>query len=392
MIRYGHSAVPLRYAIIFVILFWVSCGPAFAQTSDKTLGVKTVVIDPGHGGKDPGALGQTSQTNEKNIVLSVAKQFGDMIKAAYPDVKVVYTRDSDVFIGLHERAMTARKNNADLFISLHCNSSKNKSACGSSVHILGKKSKNANNKTDYFERNMSVAQRENGVIVFEDGYEAKYKNFDPNSPESIISGTLQWTAFYESSLLFASEVVDKLMRKPLTKRTLVIDQDVFQVLVEANMPAVLIELAFISNPSEYNYMASKAGQKEMAGRLLEAFKVYKACSDASVSSGDSMQTFRAAVSEPERQAETVSVQQDAPAAEEYYGIQIMGLGRLLKKGDPALKGLEAAAIKVPDNNIYKYVTGMYGTKQQADAALKQVRAKFPEAFVVKVEDGRVCRP
>lgn len=389
MMQHGHTAGAVRYAMIFLTLLFVPCGTVLAQPSGKALGVRTVVIDPGHGGKDPGALGQTSWTNEKHIVLSVAKQFGDMIKAAYPDVKVVYTRDSDVFIGLHERAMTARRNNADLFISLHCNSSKNKSACGSSVHILGKKSKNANNKTDYFERNMSVAQRENGVIVLEDGYEAKYKNFDPNSPESFISGTLQWTAFYESSLLFASEVVDKLMRKPLTRRTLVIDQDVFQVLVEANMPAVLIELAFISNPSEYNYMASKAGQKEMAGRLLEAFKVYKTFSDASVSSGDAAQAFRAAVSEPEEQTETVA---EDSAGEEYYGIQIMGLGRLLKKGDPALKGLEAAAIKVPDNNIYKYVTGKYGTRQQADAALKQVRAKFPEAFVVKVEDGRVCRP
>lgn len=389
MIQYRHTTRPLCFAAMFLSLFFVAHTALPAQTAGQALGLRTVVIDPGHGGKDPGALGQTSKTNEKHIVLSVAKQFGDMIKAAYPDVKVVYTRDSDVFIGLHERAMTARKNNADLFISLHCNSSKNKSACGSSVHILGKKSKNANNKTDYFERNMSVAQRENGVIVFEDGYETKYRNFDPNSPESVISGTLQWTAFYESSLLFASEVVDKLMHKPLTKRTLVIDQDVFQVLVEANMPAVLIELAFISNPAEYKYMASESGQKEMASRLLNAFKVYKTHCDASVGSGYGMQANQSAVPDVLcRQADEAG----SDDAGEYFGIQIMGLGRLLKKGDPALKGIEAAPIRSPGSNIYKYVTGRYGTRQQADAALKQVRAKFPEAFVVKVEGEMVFRP
>ncbi len=383
MMQYGHTTRPLCLALMLLALIFMPRTALSAQP----LGLRTVVIDPGHGGKDPGALGQTSATNEKHIVLSVAKQLGAMIKSAYPDVKVVYTRDSDTFIGLHERAVTARKNDADLFISLHCNSSSNKSACGSSVHILGKKSKNSNNKTDYFERNMSVAQRENGVIVLEEGYEAKYKNFDPNSPESYISHTLQWTAFYESSLLFATEVVDKLMRKPLTQRTLVIDQDVFQVLVEANMPAVLIELAFISNPSEYKYMASAAGQKEMASRLLEAFKVYKTYCDASVSTGDGTQTFRNAVSDalglPEPGNED---------AAEYYGIQIMGLGRLLKKGDPALKGIEAAAIGSSGCNIYKYVTGNYSTRQQAEAALKQVRNKFPEAFVVKVKGNAVCRP
>ena len=137
-----------------------------------------------------------------------------MIKEAYPDVKVVYTRSSDVFIGLHERAMTAKRNKADLFISVHCNSSSNKSACGTSVHILGKNSKNGKTRLTISRKTMSVAQRENGVIVLEDGYEAKYADFDVNSPESYISHMLQWTAYYESSLLFASEVVDNSYRSP----------------------------------------------------------------------------------------------------------------------------------------------------------------------------------
>lgn len=383
MMQYEHTMRPFCLAIVLLTLFFVQARNLFAQTSGQDLRLRTVVIDPGHGGKDPGALGRTSDTNEKHIVMSVAKQLGSMIKAECPDVKVVYTReDNDTFIGLHERAMIARKNNAGLFISLHCNSSSNKTACGSSVHILGKKSKNSSNKTDYFEKN-SVAQRENGVIVLEDDYQTKYK-VDPNSPEAYIIHSLQWMAFYESSLNFATEVVDKLMYKPLIKRTLPIEQDVFQVLVEANMPAVLIELAFISNQSEYKYLASEAGQKEIASRLLKAFKKYKANCDASVSSGGSApQSFQDAVQE------TSCVSEESA---EYFGIQIMGLGRLLKKGDPALKGLDAAAIKPPGSNIYKYVTGNYATRQQAGAALGKVRAKFPEAFVVKVNGNTVSRP
>ena len=196
--------------------------------ADNTHGLKTVVIDPGHGGKDPGALG-SDKVHEKHIVLAVSKLLGEKIKADYPDVKVIYTRSEDKFIGLHERAMVARRNNADLFISIHCNGSSSPDAKGTSVHILGQSSDNKKNKTDYFERNMSVAQRENAVIVLEDGYETKYQSFDSSSPESFISHQLQWMAYYESSLLFASEVVSNLIQEPLVPRRMVIDQDIFQV-------------------------------------------------------------------------------------------------------------------------------------------------------------------
>ena len=268
---------PKIHIIALIAAVGMLCFPSYsiAQTQKKGLGLSTVVIDPGHGGKDPGALGQSSISNEKHIVLAVSKLLGEKINAAYPDVKVVYTRSSDKFIGLHDRAMVARNNNADLFISIHCNSSSNKSAKGSSVHILGQRSERASNTTDYFERNMSVAQRENEVIVMEEGYETRYTHFDPSTPEAYIGYTLQWKAHYESSLLFAAEVVDKLMIQPLTPRKIAIDQDIFQVLVEANMPAVLLELAFISNPTEYKYLASRDGQEATAEKFFQSFKSYK---------------------------------------------------------------------------------------------------------------------
>ena len=367
-----------------------------AQNAASQLGLKTVVIDPGHGGKDPGAPGKTSATAEKHIVLKISKLFGEKIKKAYPDVKVIYTRDSDKFIGLHERAMVARRNNADLFVSIHCNSIASKSAYGTSVHILGQRSDNSKNKTDYFERNMSVAQQENSVIVLEEDYKTKYMDFDPNSPESYISHQLQWMAYYESSLLFVSEVVDHLVKAPLRPRRAVIDQDIFQVLVETNMPSVLLELAFISNPTEYEYLASAKGQEEIAQRLFNAFKSYKTKYDASMN----MATDTPAVADASASladavkaavAEEVSAKQNDVNVSEYFGIQIMGLGRKLKDNDPSLKGLSVNAVKAADSSIYKYVTARSATKEAAQSQLREVKKKFPEAFVVKVTGDKVER-
>ena len=369
-------------------------GPSSYSQSTSQLGLRTVVIDPGHGGKDPGAPGKTSSTAEKHIVLKISKLFGEKIKAAYPDVKVIYTRDSDKFIGLHERAMTARRNNADLFISIHCNSVAAKSAYGTSVHILGQRSDNSKNKTDYFERNMSVAHQENSVIILEEDYKTKYMDFDPNSPESYISHQLQWMAYYESSLLFASEVVDHLVKEPLKPRKAVIDQDIFQVLVETNMPSVLLELAFISNPTEYEYLASTKGQEEIAQRLFNAFKSYKTKYDASMKmEAEPVAKSIAPAETAAALAEVVktALENSETKSKDYYGIQIMGLGRLLKDGDAAFKGLSAEAVKAEDSTIYKYVVARSDSKEGAQAKLAEVKKKFPEAFVVKVTGDKVER-
>ena len=385
--NYKHTAITLLSFLMSVMSISM-----IAQTASKHPGLRTVVIDPGHGGKDPGALGKTKNIHEKHIVLSVSKLLGQKIKAKYPDVKVVYTRSNDTFIGLHDRAMVARRNNADLFISIHCNGSSSTEAKGSSVHILGQSSDNSRNKTDYFERNMSTAQRENAVIVLEDDYKTKYQSFDPNSPESYISHQLQWMAYYESSLLFASEVVDNLIKKPLVPRRLVVDQDIFQVLVEANMPAVLLELAFVTNPTEYKYLSSAEGQEQIAERLFQAFKSYKSKYDSSVNVQQA--SVEVAPEKPETPetmmvAHKVNVNVENPI--KYYGIQVMGLGRELKPSDPAFKGLECHHVKGESSTIYKYIYGKFSTADQARAALAGARKKFPEAFIVEVEGENVKR-
>ena len=365
-----HHIVLLAMAIL---LFCPTVSDA--QNQKKGIGLSTVVIDPGHGGKDPGAPGQTSSTSEKHIVLAVSKLLGEKIKKEYPDVNVVYTRSTDRFIGLHDRAMVARNNNADLFISIHCNSSANKSAKGSSVHILGQRSDRAGNTTDYFERNMSVAQRENEVIVMEEGYETRYTHFDPTTPEAYIGYALQWKAHYESSLLFAAEVVDKLMVNPLVPRKIAIDQDIFQVLVEANMPAVLLELAFISNPAEYKYLASKDGQEAIAERLFQAFRSYKTQYDRSLNIEASEPSAAPAATE---QAPAASESQ----LSEYYTVQIMSVAKVLKQGDQSLKGVKAEAYKPEGSNTYKYIVGKFGTREEAQKELAKLKEKFPSAFII----------
>lgn len=361
--------------------------PSAVAQQNAELGLKTVVIDPGHGGKDPGALGKSSANHEKQVVLKISKLLGQKIQAAYPDVKVVYTRSTDVFVELKERVNIAKRNNADLFISVHCNSNDSPQPYGASVHILGPKSKNTSNQKDYFAASMSVAQRENSVMLLEDDYKTKYQDFDPNSPEAIISHSLMWNANYTSSLIFAAEVDNVMKESPFrVSKYSGIHQDIFYLLWATNMPAALLELGFISNPTDYASLSSADGQEKIAQSLFEAFKAYKTQYDASVSVEESSTPVNAPAPvspvKPEANVQDNGV---------WYGVQIMGLGRELKAGDPALKGLKVDIIKAADSSVYKYVAAKSSTREGAAQQLGTVRKKFPEAFLVEVSGKTVKR-
>ena len=226
--------------ILLLISFVVPAHQVKCQNPSKELGLKTVVIDPGHGGKDPGCLGKTRKTDEKHIALSIALGFGDRIKAAYPDVKVVYTRSTDVHLSLKERANIGKKNNPDLFVSIHCNSVPSSKAYGAAAYILGPKSNNPENKNDYFAMGQTVAQRENSVMLLEEDYKTSYQDFNPDSPESVISNRLLWMSNYENSLLFAAEYDAFIHKAPYREsRYTGIHQDVFYVLTLCITPAQL---------------------------------------------------------------------------------------------------------------------------------------------------------
>ncbi|KAA3639203.1 MAG: N-acetylmuramoyl-L-alanine amidase, partial [Bacteroidetes bacterium] len=226
--------------------------------------LKTLVIDPGHGGHDPGCLGKKSR--EKHIALSISKKLAAAIKKAHPDVKVILTRDSDVFIPLHKRAAIANRNNADLFISIHCNSMPpgNGHVHGTETYVMG---------LHTAQHNLDVAKRENASILLEADYEKNY-DYDPNSPEGHILLSMFQNAYLEQSILFA-EQVEKQFKAVTNRKSRGVKQAGFVVLKETTMPSVLIETGFLSNTKEENYLYTKKGQNQVAEAMLNAFSNYK---------------------------------------------------------------------------------------------------------------------
>ena len=370
-------SIKIRLIALFTLcLATLIISPAAYSQSAK--GLRTVVIDPGHGGKDPGALGLDKAStgyHEKDIVLAVALLLGEKIEKRFPNVKVMYTRKTDVFITRNDRAKMANAN-ADLFISIHCNGNKNPKADGTSVHILGPKSKLQSNTKDYFAANQSVAQRRNNLMVV-DGDEVKETKIDAGQTSDHISSSLQWKAIYESSLLFATEVIDKLIKEPLHPRGIVLDQEVVDVLAYTSRPAVLLELGFVTNAKEYEYLKTSQAHEEIAERLYNAFAAYKPQYDSSFDIN-----FDAVVPEP--------VPEEASEDKIYYGIQIMAGSRELRSGDPVFKGHDAHSVK--SGNIYKYIIGKHASKADAQEQLKFVKKTFPDAFLVKVAGNVISRP
>jgi N-acetylmuramoyl-L-alanine amidase len=249
---------------IAIILFFATAMLAKLSIAVPQFAVKTVVIDAGHGGKDPGAIG-LNKTREKDVALSVALNLGKKIKDNFPDVKIIYTRSTDVFIPLVERANIANRNKADLFISIHCNSSTNRTAFGSSTYVLGL------HKT---EDNLEVAKRENAVIELEDDVDKNY-DFNPNTPEGHIIMSMKQNAFLDQSIDIAARIESELTGSKESHKSRGVKQAGFFVLYKTSMPSLLAEIGFISNPTEEMYLASKEGQDEIAEGIFNAFLGYK---------------------------------------------------------------------------------------------------------------------
>lgn len=338
------------------------------QTSDNSPHLRTVVIDPGHGGKDSGAPGPDSKHSEKHIVLSISKKLGEKIKNAYPSVKVVYTRSGDTYPDLTDRVKISHEANADLFISIHCNSSTAKSASGSSAHILARRDSNNPNR-DLFDESVELTKQENSVFESEEEQPG-----ESGSPEDQILHALLFHANFDHSVLLAQLVVDNLATDPFKKWGKGIHQNDFLLLKKMTCPAILVETAFLSNSNERQLLISDKWQEEIAERLFKAFKEYKTIYDGSMTSA------------PEPVAETPETPLEG---DEYYAVQIMGLGRLLFNNDPAFKGLKAKAVKGEDSDVYKYVCGQHKTKEEARKELSSIKEKFPEAYLVKVSGDKV---
>jgi len=249
--------------VLFTFFFVLISSLSKAQEVNENLAVRLIVIDAGHGGKDGGTVGTSAL--EKNIALSIALKTGRYIEENIKDVKVIYTRKTDVFIELHERAKIANRAKADLFISIHVDGFTSAKPQGTGTYVMGLA------KTD---ANMRAAMRENEAILLEDNYQEKYENFDPNSPESYIAMSLQQSAFLNQSLELAAKIQDQ-FRDRVGRVDRGVKQAPFLVLHQTTMPSVLVETGFISHPDEQKFLASEAGQDYLASAIYRAFKDYK---------------------------------------------------------------------------------------------------------------------
>jgi N-acetylmuramoyl-L-alanine amidase len=228
--------------------------------------IRTVVLDAGHGGKDPGNLGTGRyKTTEKHISLNVARLVGDYIRDAFPSTNVVYTREDDRFIELMERTNIANRAKADVFMSIHCNANDNRDPHGCETYVMGL------HKT---EANMRVAQKENEAILLEEGHELKYDGYDPKDPESMIALSLRQNIHLDHSLLLAS-LIQKQFRDRVGRPDRGVKQAGFLVISYTTMPSVLIELGFLTNPQEEDFLQTSEGQEYMASAIYRAFKEYK---------------------------------------------------------------------------------------------------------------------
>ena len=233
------------------------------KDTTKVVKIKTVVIDAGHGGHDPGCLGASTQ--EKFVCLNIALKLGKLINAYFPEVKVVYTRDTDVFVKLYERAEIANKNKADLFISIHANSAESPTASGTESFVMG---------TKYTNTNLEIAKRENAVILLEDDYQAKYDGYDPNNPIMDIIAGLYQQEFLSQSINFANKVEHQFTTRN-NRSSRGVKQRVLLVIYRAAMPSTLIEVGFLTNKTEHDMLKVEKGQKETAASIFRAFLEYK---------------------------------------------------------------------------------------------------------------------
>ncbi|MEL6945397.1 MAG: N-acetylmuramoyl-L-alanine amidase, partial [Bacteroidota bacterium] len=245
------------------IAFGAELGKVIKESNNEYR-IRTVVLDPGHGGKDPGCSGATSR--EKHLALGIAKELSMQLQTAYPGIQVIMTRDRDEFIPLHTRAKIANSNNADLFISIHCNYIKRYTGTkGTETYVLG---------LHRAEDNLNVAKRENASILYEEDYEKTYDGFDPDSDEGHIILSMYQSAFLEQSILFGSLVEHK-FATAAKRKSRGVKQAGFLVLRETTMPSVLVETGFLSNRAEEAYLRSRTGQQQIASSIFDAFRIYK---------------------------------------------------------------------------------------------------------------------
>jgi N-acetylmuramoyl-L-alanine amidase len=362
----------LRKITHTILFFSLITGSIICSGQINAYSIKKIVIDAGHGGKDPGAT--IGKSYEKDIVLDVALKTGKLIKKTFPDIQVIYTRDCDVFVPLMDRADIANKQKADLFISIHANICSTESTSGSETYILGQHRS---------QENLDVAKLENSVILLEDDYSTRYEGFDPNSAESYIMFELIQNEFLEQSRLFADKVQNHFISHAKRKDRGV-RQAGFLVLRKSAMPSVLIELGFMSNKTEIDFMEKEMGKTQLAESIVKAFSDYKLRFDERNSSTPQSTASTAST-------ETITTPLDSlidvsVLKGKWYGIQIMAIKNRLDPNDPVFKS-QSPVCFIVENGFYKYFLGLTQDSNEILKTNNKIKQIFKDSFLVSFVDG-----
>ena len=375
---------------VMAVLLAASIVPEQAAAQDR-LKLSTIVIDPGHGGHDPGCISADKKTREKNVALDIAQRLSRKIGESLPGVKTVLTRSDDTFVTLSGRADIANDLGADLFISIHVNAqAKGTSANGYSIHCLGQSSREGN---DLFSKNLDLIKRENSVILLEDDYKTRYQGFDPSDPQSYILFSLVQNAHLEHSLVFAEDVANAMKGGPIPHNRGV-SQDPFWVLWRTTMPAVLVEVGFMTNANDLKALRSPEDRDKIAENLLKAIKTFKKRYDNSMSTSSAPES----ATKPEAAPETKPAAQPDPKPETgkvsepagvVYGVQVLATSKKMKPTDAFFKGY--TPVEVRSGKLYKYILVAGEDLAAVRKKKKELDKKFPGCFLVSKDVETVTR-
>ncbi len=363
-----------------IILFFLQISiSAQNENNDSDYKIRTIIIDPGHGGKDPGAKGSISY--EKDIVLAIGLKLGRYIEENFPDIKVIYTRKTDEFIPLYRRAEIANENNADLFISIHANGMTDPKTTGTETLVLGL------HRSD---ENFEVAKRENSVILLEEDYSTRYENFDPNSLESYIIFSLMQNVYDNQSISFAGLVQDQFRDRARRKDRGVKRQGLL-VLAQTSMPGVLVETGFITNATEEIYLNSEEGQDYIASAIYRAFKDYK--KNIESKSGyivQHVETDSDISSDSLYNANFLTEQSTADTIKSsvYFKVQIVVSSAPISLNSGQFKDFTEIEV-FKTNQLYKYAVGYKVKYDDIVEYSKWVKNRYPDAFIIAVKNGQI---
>ncbi len=381
-----------RKIIIFGILGLLMLIPVEAL-ADRHGFVRKVVIDPGHGGRDPGAIGALAK--EKDIVLAISLKLGEYIEKYLDDVEVIYTRTTDEFVELHRRAQIANENKADLFISIHCNASRSNRAYGTETFVMGM------HRT---KENLEVARKENAAILFEEDYLETYDGYDPYSDEATIIFSFFQNLYLNQSLVMASLVQDQ-FRERAGRNDRGVKQAGFLVLYNITMPGILVEAGFLSNPNEEKYLISERGQAHIASAIFRAFRDYKeyqdnlAAQSMELANGSSRSTTPEPATSGSSESSTTHSQstqesgnptvQHQPKIDNGVRFRVQFATTSVERplDAPEFRGLENVSYYFHDG-LYKYTVGNEPTMEAAIAIQQDIQqVGFHDAFVVAFKNN-----